>query len=307
MAAERVAAERVIAERVPRAELLADPGALEPGLRARYERLVALLRELGAALVAYSGGVDSAVLLRVAVGALGERARGLIAVSPSLAPWELAGARALAAEMGAPLLEVPTDELARPGYRANAGDRCYHCKAELFDVASLTAAAHGLAGALCYGAITDDLGDHRPGMQAARDRGARAPLLEAGLSKSDVRALARAFGLSVWDKPAAACLSSRFPRGVEVTAERLAQVGRCEARLMALGLRVVRARYHGELVRLELGEEEQARVLASAPLRAEVTAACRAEGFRFSALDLEGYRSGSGSGGGEPALVRIGG
>lgn len=283
--------------------LLTDLSALEPGLRARYERLVGLLRELGAALVAYSGGVDSAVLLRVAVGALGERARGLIAVSPSLAPWELDGARALAAEMGVSLIEVATHELERPAYRANAGDRCYHCKAELFDVASLTATAEGLEGALCYGAITDDLGDHRPGMQAARDRGARAPLLEAGLSKSDVRALARAFGLSVWDKPAAACLSSRFPRGVEVTAEGLATVGRCEARLIALGLRVARARYHGDLVRLELGAEELARVLGSDALRAQVTAACHDAGFRFVTLDLDGYRSGSG----EPALVQIGG
>ena len=198
-------------------------------------------------------------------------------------------------------VEVETNELAREGYRANAGDRCYHCKAELFDVAKLTLAQGGLEGALCYGAITDDLGDHRPGMDAAKERGALAPLIDAQMGKADVRALSRALGLPTWDKPAAACLSSRFPYGTEVTAERLAQVGRCEARLMTLGLRVVRARYHGDLVRLEFGAEELRRVFANDALRDEVSVACKAVGFKYVSVDLNGYRTGSAN----EALVQI--
>jgi len=277
--------------------------SLEPKLKEKERALRALIQELGEVVVAYSGGVDSACLLKVAHEELGERAVGLTALSPSLAPWELEEARALAQQMGVRLIEVETHELSRPGYRANAGDRCYHCKAELFDVASLTLKARALQGVLCYGAITDDLGDVRPGMSAAQDRGVRAPLLEAGLGKAEVRALAQRLGLSVWDKPAAACLSSRFPFGTEVTAERLDQVGRCEARVIALGLQIVRARYHGELVRLEFGSEELSALFADPSLRRRVTEACKGAGFTFVSIDLDGYRSGSA----HEALVQIGG
>jgi len=272
-------------------------------LQAKEEALRANLRSLGSVVVAYSGGVDSACLLKVAFEELGDRAIGLTAVSPSLAPWELEESRSLSAQIGARVIELKTDELARDGYRANAGDRCYHCKAELFDVATLAREAHQLEGALCYGAITDDLGDHRPGMDAARDHGVLAPLLEAGLSKGDVRALAKRLGLPAWDKPAAACLSSRFPFGTEVTAERLQQVARCEAGVRALGLREVRARYHHEVVRLELGSAELSALFTSSELRAQVTQACKDSGFTFVSIDLEGYRSGSA----HEALVQISG
>jgi uncharacterized protein len=273
----------------------------------KYQQLLKHLQQLalaqGGLTVAYSGGVDSAFLLAAAADALSMLSEApplcaLTAISPSYPEWEREPARSLAQTLGAKHIEVETDELDRAEYRANAGDRCYHCKAALFDVATLhRKVSHNTAdqvyGALVYGAITDDLGDHRPGMQAAQDHGVTAPLIDVGLSKSEVRALSHELGLPTWDKPASACLASRFPYGTEVTAERLDQVGRCEARLMAFGLKVVRARYHGDLVRLELGEQELERVLSDRRLRQRITSACKDIGFRFVSLDLDGYRSGS--------------
>ncbi len=275
-----------------------NPGSLDD----RLEELRRGLRALDRVVIAYSGGVDSAFLLSVAVETLGERAVALTAVSPSYPPHELVAAREFAARVGARMIEVQTHELDRPGYRANAGDRCYHCKAELFDVAALEAARRDL-GQLCYGAIPDDLGDHRPGMTAASERGIRAPLIDAGLSKADIRALSRRMDLPVWDKPAAACLSSRFPDGTEVTAARLGQIDRCETALRALGLRQFRARFHGDLVRVEIAPDELPRVLVDATVREGIVGAGRAAGFRFVTLDLEGYRAG----GANLALVTIGG
>ena len=224
----------------------------------------------------------------------------LTAVSPSYPASELESARATAAAIGARMVEVETHEMAREGYRQNAGNRCYFCKTELFEVAAAHAARLDL-GVLCYGAIPDDLGDHRPGMLAADEHAVRAPLIEVGLTKAEIRRLSRALGLVTWDKPATACLSSRFPYGTEITAARLDQVGRCEARLHLLGLRQVRARFHGELVRVELEGDELARVFADANLRTRVVEACKATGFRLVTIDLEGYRSGSAN----EALVRI--
>lgn len=261
-------------------------------LDARDAALRALLGGLERVVVAYSGGVDSTFLLRVAVDVLGERAVALTAVSDSYPAWELDEARAMAADMGARLIEVETHEMRRPGYRANAGDRCYHCKTELFEVAGVEAAARGL-GVLCYGAIPDDLGDHRPGMLAADERAVRAPLIEAGLTKADIRALSRRLGLPTWDKPATACLSSRFPYGTEITPEKLAQVGRCEAGLRRLGLRQFRARFHGPLVRVEVAPDELPRVFADGRLRDGIVAVGKAAGFLYVALDLQGYRTGS--------------
>jgi uncharacterized protein len=279
-------------------------------LNDRYQRLLTSLRSLATEhhglIVAYSGGVDSALLLAAGAEALktledAPPLYALTAISPSYPDWEREPARALAEELGAQYVEVETDELTRDEYRANDGQRCYHCKAALFDVATLMREVSedqesqfdSLRGALVYGAILDDLGDHRPGMQAAQDRGVGAPLIDAKLSKSDVRALSHRLGLPTWDKPASACLASRFPYGTEVTAERLTQIGRCEARLLALGILIVRARYHGDLVRLELGELELERVLADAALRREVTRSCKEVGFKYVSIDLEGYRSGS--------------
>lgn len=260
-------------------------------LDSRYARLGALLVDLDRVLVAYSGGVDSTFLLKAAVDALGDRATGLIAVSPSLAEWELAEAREMAAKIGARLIEVATHELARPGYRANAGDRCYHCKTELFEVAAQAAAGLDL-GQLCYGAIPDDLGDHRPGMRAAAERGVRAPLIEAGLSKADIRVLSARLGLPTASKPAGACLSSRFPVGTEVTTDRLGQVARCEAALHALGFRQVRARFHGDRVRIELPAEDLARVHADEALQGAIRAAGEGAGFSETIVDPRGYRQG---------------
>ncbi len=267
-----------------------DFDTLDAGLRAKHTALLDLLRGLERAVVAFSGGVDSTLLLRVAVEALGERAVGLCAVSESFAPWELVEARALAEGMGARLIEVRTNELRRDAYRANAGDRCYHCKTELFEIAAAHAQSEAL-GVLTYGAIPDDLGDHRPGMTAASERGVRAPLIEANLSKLEIRALSRAYGLPTAEKPAAACMSSRFPDGTPITAERLAQVTACEGALRDLALRHVRARFHGDLVRVELGPDELARALTDATLREGIVRAGRGAGFRYVTLDLQGYRA----------------
>lgn len=272
------------------------------GLETRLEHLRALLGEMQRVVVAYSGGVDSTFLLRVAVEVLGDDAVALTAVSDSYPVWELEEARAMAAEMGARLIEVETREMDRPGYRANAGDRCYHCKTELFEVAGVEAAARDL-GVLCYGAIPDDLGDHRPGMIAADEQQVRAPLIEAGLSKADIRTLSQRYGLPTWDKPATACLSSRFPYGTAITPEKLARVGRCEAGLRRLGLRQFRARFHGDLVRVEIAPDELPRVFADGALRDGIVRVGKAAGFLFVALDLQGYRSGSTN----EALVTIGG
>ena len=255
-------------------------------------RLDAILAGMGQVVIAFSGGVDSAFLLYAAVECLGKNAVALTAISDSYPEWELIEARALARSIGAQLIEVPTHEIDRAGYRANAGDRCYHCKTELFEVAALQASAHHL-GVLCYGAIPDDLGDHRPGMRAADEHAVRAPLIEAGLSKSDIRVLSQRAGLPTWDKPAGACLSSRFPYGTEITPARLAQVGQCEAALRELGLRQFRARYHGDLVRLEIDPAELSAVFSDPALRVGLIEAGKAAGFRLVTIDLEGYRTGS--------------
>jgi uncharacterized protein len=250
------------------------------------------MRQQERLLVALSGGVDSAVLLGLAVEAVGPGS--VLAVtgrSDSLAGRDLADARRVARDLGARHEVVSTHEMRRDGYRANAGDRCFHCRAELFDVLRTLADRHGIP-AIAYGAIKDDVGDFRPGMAAARQRGILAPLLDAGLGKADVRALAAEMGLAVGEKPAGACLASRLPVGTEVTAGRLAEIERAEAALAALGFRQFRVRHHGPVARLELDPEGDRR-LADAETRARVVQAIRAAGFRYVALDLEGYRTGS--------------
>lgn len=251
--------------------------------------LRARLHQLGPVLVAFSGGADSAFLAWVAHDTLGSRrVRAVTAVSASLAADERDDCARLAAEWGLRWSAVVTDELARPGYVANGADRCRHCKSELMDALIPLAAAE--SATILLGTNLDDLGDHRPGQQAAAERGAAFPLVDSGFTKADVRDTSRQLGLRTWDKPAAACLASRVPYGTPVTLGVLERVGRAESALRKLGFAQVRVRHYGDLARLELEADDLGRAVAA---RADVVAAVRAAGYRWVTLDLEGFRSGS--------------
>jgi len=240
-------------------------------------------------VVAFSGGADSAFLAWVANDTLGaDCVLAATAVSPSLAPSELADCRRLAGEWGLRWQPVDTHELDRPQYVANGGDRCYHCKAELLDALSPIAGAFGATVVL--GVNIDDLGDHRPGQLAAAERGARFPLVDAGFTKSEVRATSRRLGLRTWEKPAAACLSSRIPYGTAVTVGRLESVAAAEDAVRSLGFRQLRVRHYGDLARIELPGDDLAAALER---RAELVAAVKSAGYRYVTLDLEGFRSGN--------------
>jgi len=260
-------------------------------LAEKHARLRGLLTDFGSALVCYSGGVDSTLLLKVAHDVLGDRCVAMVALSPTMAASERSAALEIAAEIGARTEVTESHELSRPEFRMNPKDRCYFCKDELLDLAKPTADRLGLQ-AILLGTNTDDLGDYRPGLQAARDHGARQPLVDADLSKSEVRALSKELGLSTWDKPQLACLSSRFPYGTEITPERLEQVDRLEDGMRALGFRQVRARWHGDVARLELEPETIVRA-AEPTMRAAIVKLGRELGFTFVALDLAGFSSGS--------------
>jgi uncharacterized protein len=255
------------------------------------DRLVASVKPLERALVAYSGGTDSTLVAWAAHAALGDRALAVTAHSESLAPEEIEAARELARRIGIAHEEITYSELAIPGYADNPPDRCYLCKGELFRRLGTIATERGL-GVVLDGTNADDVGDYRPGRRAGAELAVRSPLAEIGLGKAAVREALKGLGLPVWNKPSSPCLSSRVPYGEPITREKLEQIARAEAALRELGFRELRVRHHGSTARIELPKAEMARVL-SGGLADEIVARVRAAGFAFVALDLEGLRSGS--------------
>jgi pyridinium-3,5-biscarboxylic acid mononucleotide sulfurtransferase len=257
----------------------------------KLDRLHSVLASTGGAVVAFSGGTDSALVAAVAARSLGPRAVAVTAVSPSLPPGELEEARRLAAIVGIRHRSVRTHEVELEAYLENGRDRCYHCKDELYGTLSRVAAQEGLP-AVVSGANVDDLGDYRPGLRAAGEHGVRHPLVEAGFTKAEVREAARELGLPTWDKPASACLSSRIAHGVRISVEELSKVGRAERALKGLGFRQVRVRVHGDLARVEVDPPDVAR-LADPSIREQAVGVLKGLGYRYVTLDLEGFRSGS--------------
>jgi pyridinium-3,5-biscarboxylic acid mononucleotide sulfurtransferase len=276
---------------VPNSAELETKEPLTAALVEKREALDRRLRETGRLMVAYSGGIDSAFLAFAAHRALGEEMLAVIADSPSLSRAHLRDAVEFAGQQGIPLRVVDTNELENPDYAKNDGTRCFHCKDELFKVMEGIGAELGFR-LIAYGMNVDDRGDFRPGQRAAANHSVLAPLAEAGLTKEEIRTLARHEGLRVWDKPASACLSSRIAYGLPVTRETLESIERGEEVLFAMGFRQFRVRHHGELVRIEIAREELPRMM-SLSMFADASAAMKRIGYKYVTLDLEGYRSGS--------------
>ncbi len=261
-------------------------------LNAKMAKLKSLLCEMEQVVVAFSGGVDSTFLLKVASDCLGaQQVIALTATSPTYPDYEFQQACELAREIGVEQIVIESNELEVPGFADNPPRRCYHCKYELFSLCLEQAKARGFEAVL-DGSNLDDLGDYRPGREALKELQVRSPLLEAGLGKEDIRALSHELGLKTWDKQAFACLSSRFPYGTKITVERLRQIDSCETFLRENGFRNYRVRYHDDVARIEVGTEEIPRLLDQ-HLRDSMVAAFKQAGFLFVTLDLQGYRTGS--------------
>ena len=257
----------------------------------KINELKRILTEMGSVLVAYSGGVDSAFLMKVAYDTLGDKAVGVIASSETYPSSEIDEAIGLAHRIGFRLIEIRTEELQNAEFVRNAPDRCYHCKKELVLKIKEIAASEGLAW-VAHGANVDDLGDYRPGQKAAAELGARAPLQEAGFTKAEIREISKNMGLPTWDKPSLACLSSRFPYGTPITQEALVQIDKSENLLRELGFRQVRVRHHDTIARIEVEESELDRLL-DAELRSRIAAGFKEFGYLYVTVDIEGYRTGS--------------
>jgi uncharacterized protein len=272
----------------------ADPlrsGELPPALATKWESLLSSLRSLGPSVIAFSGGVDSTFLLYAALRALGEKTLAVTATSPTYPKSERDEAERIAREWNVTHRFVESNELEIPGFSGNPPDRCYHCKKELFGILSKIAREEGYAAVL-DGTNSDDTGDFRPGRRAAKELGVRSPLLETGVTKEEIRALSRHFGLPTADKGAFACLSSRFPYGTSIDAEKLRRVEACEEILREFGFRQFRVRVHGNVARIEVGQEEIPR-LFEPEISQTVHGGFRENGFLYVAVDLAGYRTGS--------------